>query len=484
MTGVTKRILLVSRDRILAGEIDKLLVFNGGIQYELDTFYPIEKALDSIKNIDYSLAIIDLPEGNKSIEAVESFCTSANSLPLIVLTHSGFRNAALALKMGAQYVVSKSTLDGELFAQKIVSAIDRKCIENELKLKDNILQAVNYAAEVFLAQSNWESWVVEVLARLGQASQSDRVYVFRNNKKIDNGFSANLHAEWAADGVQTLSEFTSLFNSENKDLGFFRWGDLFNIGQIIHGNVEDMPEAEQPILNKMGVKSIIAVPIFIDQTWWGFIGFDQCKRQKTWTVDEIDALKTAAKIFGAAISRQAAEEKLTYLATHDYLTGLPNRMLFEDRFNQSIARAERSSEKIAVISIDLDKFKSVNDTYGHPLGDKVLVEAAQRLGSALRGSDTCARIGGDEFGVIAENIRNKGDVMRVMEKINTALKVPVLENNKEIRVSASMGAALYPDNGKSLELLMHAADKALYQVKENQTSFKIFNDEQYSLLKD
>ena len=484
MTGVTKRILLVSRDSILGGEIDKMLGFNGGIQYELDTVYPIEKAFDSINHVDYSLVIIDLPEGDKCIEAVDSLCASTDNLPLIVLTHSGFKNAALALKKGAQFVVNKSTLDGELFAQEIVSSIDRKRIENELKLKDNVLQAVNYAAEVFLAQSNWESWIVEVLARLGQASQSDRVYVFRNSKKIDNELSTNLRAEWAAEGVQTLSSLPSLFDSGNKNTGFLRWGDLFNKGQIIHGNVEDMPQAEQPLLMKMGVKSIIVVPIFIDKTWWGFIGFDQCKQQKTWTLDEIDALKTAAKIFGAAISRQAAEERLTHLATHDYLTGLPNRMLFEDRFNQSLARAERSNEKIAVVSIDLDKFKLINDTYGHPVGDKVLVEAARRLGSALRGSDTCARIGGDEFGVIAENIRNKGDAMRVMEKINIALKVPVLENNKEIRVSASMGAALYPDNGNSLELLMRAADKALYQVKEKQSSFKVFNDEQYSWLKD
>ena len=484
MTGAAKRILLVSRDSILGKEIDKMLGFNGEIQYELDIVYPIEKALDSINNTDYSLVIIDLPEGDKCIDAVERLSASAASLPLIVLTHSGFRNAAQALKKGAQYVVSKSTMDAELFTQKILTSIDRKRIENELKLKDNILQAVNYAAEVFLAQSNWESRVVEVLARLGQASQSDRVYVFRNSKKTNNELMANLHAEWAAEGIQPKTEFSTLFDSGYEDTGYLRWAKLLSKGQIIHGNVDDLAQTEQPLLMKMGVKSLIAVPIFIDNVWWGFIGFDQCRRQKTWSADEMDALKTAANIFGAAISRQAAEEKLTHLATHDYLTGLPNRMLFEDRFNQAVARAIRSSEKIAVISIDLDKFKAVNDTYGHPVGDKVLVEAARRLGSALRASDTCARIGGDEFGVIAEVIHNKGDAMRVMEKLTAALKDPVMVNDKEIRISASMGAALYPDNGKALEGLMNAADKALYQVKEKQSSFKIFEDEQYSWLKE
>lgn len=98
MTGVEKRILLVSRDSSLSLEIDKLLGFNAGIDYELNTVYPFEKALDSIKKTDYTLVIIDLPEGNKCIEAVEKICDLAAGLPIIVLTNSGFRNAALALK--------------------------------------------------------------------------------------------------------------------------------------------------------------------------------------------------------------------------------------------------------------------------------------------------------------------------------------------------------------------------------------------------
>jgi diguanylate cyclase (GGDEF)-like protein len=484
MTGAIKRILLVSKDSNLGNEIDGMLGFNGENQYELDILYPIEKALDSISNSAYSLVIIDLPEGDKCIDAVEKLCVSAADLPLIVLTHSGFRNAAQALKKGAQYVVSKSTMDKELFAQKIHTSIDRKRIENELKLKDSILQAVNFAAEVFLGQSDWESWIVKVLARFGQASQSDRVYVFRNGIKKNQKVKADILAAWEFEGIQPKLEFNTLLESGYQETGYLRWAELLSKNQIIQGNVDDLPKIEQPPLMRMGVMSLIAVPIFIDHTWWGFIGFDQCRHQKTWSEDELDALKTAANILGAAISRQAAEAKLTHLATHDYLTGLPNRMLFEDRFNQAVSRAERSGEKIIVVSIDLDKFKAVNDTYGHPAGDKILVEAAQRLGSAVRGSDTCARIGGDEFGIVAEGIRNKGDAMRVMEKLTNALKAPAMVEKKEIRIAASMGAALYPDNGKSLETLMSAADKALYQVKEKHSAFRIFNDEQYSWLKE
>jgi diguanylate cyclase (GGDEF)-like protein len=483
MTGIL-RILLISKDNHLCADIRKVLDFDQEPAFELDVIYPIEKAFALIEQTNYSLVLIDIPEGEKCIEAVEKLCAFAHLLPLIVFTHSGFKSAAQVLKSGAQQVIDKSTLHDDIFAQKIYSSINRKRIENELLMKDQILQAVNYAAEIFLSQSNWESWIVEVLARLGQASESDRVYILRNRKNMNNELASVLHAEWINDGIRTGTEFYTLFNSGNKNSKYLRWVNMLADGNIIQGNVSGFPKTEQTLLLKMGVKSIINIPIFTDHTWWGIIGFDQCQQQKSWSVIEIDALKTAASIFGAAISRQEAEEKLTQLATHDFLTGLPNRMLFEDRFDQSLARSERSGEKIAIISIDLDKFKAVNDLNGHPVGDKVLVETGKRFCSALRGSDTCARIGGDEFGVIAEGIRNKADAMRVMEKLTSALKDPIDIDSMEIRISASMGAALYPDIGKNLEGLLNAADKALYQVKEKHSSFKIFKDEQYTLLKE
>jgi diguanylate cyclase (GGDEF)-like protein len=477
------RILLVSKDIFLCEKIEKTLGFDQEVSVEMETVYPIDKAIALIDNSTYSLIIIDIPESEKCMEAVEKLCASEPHLPVIVLVNSGFRSSTHPMEKSAQWVINKSETDNDLFAQKIYSSINRNHIENELILKDQILQAVNYAAEIFLSQSNWESWIVEVLARLGQASQSDRVYILRNSKNPNNELSSDLHSEWVREGIQPNCEFFSLFNSGNKGSKYLRWVNILSNGKIIHGNVNSFPQTEQSLLLKTGVKSLINIPIFTDHTWWGIIGFDQCQKQKTWSTVEIDALKTAANIFGAAISRQMAEEKLTQLATHDYLTGLPNRMLFEDRFYQTVARSERSGEKIAVISIDLDKFKAVNDTNGHPAGDKILIETGKRFNATLRGSDTCARIGGDEFGVIAEGIRNKADVLRVMEKLAASLKDPINIDNKEIRISASMGAALYPDIGKDLEILLNAADKALYQVKEKHSSFKIFKDEQYTLLK-
>jgi diguanylate cyclase (GGDEF)-like protein len=482
MSGISS-ILLVSKDSHMIEAIQSTLSGYKEVQCELEVIYPIENAFELIDKADFALLLIDVTVGDKCVEAIEKLCSFDPLLPLIVLTYPGFKNAELVLKLGAQQVISKSTIPDDLLAQKIFSSIHRKRIENELVMKDQILQAVNYAAEIFLSQSNWESWIVEVLARLGQASQSDRVFILRNSKNSNNELTSNLHAEWVGKGVQPNSAFYEMFNPGNKNSKYLRWVNLFENGKIIHGKVDGLPQTEQTLLKEMGVKSLINIPIFTDHSWWGIIGFDQCEHQKIWSTVEIEALKTAANIFGAAISRQEAEKKLTYLATHDFLTGLPNRMLFEDRFDQSVARAERIGEKIAIISIDLDKFKTVNDTNGHPVGDKVLTETGKRFCSALRGSDTCARIGGDEFAVIAEGIRNKADVMRVMEKLTTELQDPIEIDNKEIRISASMGAALYPDISRDLEGLLNAADKALYQVKEKHSLFKIFKDEQYTLLK-
>ena len=253
---------------------------------------------------------------------------------------------------------------------------------------------------------------------------------------------------------------------------------------MIYGSVLDLPPEEQAHLLKMDVRSLAVVPIFTDQVWWGFIGYDQCRQDKKWSSIEVDALKTAAKILGAAIARQDAETRLTHLATHDYLTNLPNRMLLEDRFVLAVARAKRSGKKFGIVTIDLDKFKLVNDAHGHPFGDKVLVEVAWRFSEAIRSSDTCARVGGDEFTVLAEGINNKKDLRRVMEKISQSMKPEISINGKQVILTASMGASIYPNHGTQMEQLMKAADIALYQVKDAYSGSKIFIDEQISWLKE
>jgi diguanylate cyclase (GGDEF)-like protein/PAS domain S-box-containing protein len=173
----------------------------------------------------------------------------------------------------------------------------------------------------------------------------------------------------------------------------------------------------------------------------------------------------------AAISRDirarlAIEEKVAYLATFDALTGLPNRNLFQDRLAQAMALAKRNDWPIAVLFIDLDRFKLVNDTLGHGAGDKLLKEAAERLRNCIRTSDTVGRLGGDEFAAVLSELRKPGDAGLVAQKIIDVFKRPFDLDGKETYVTASVGITLYPADSDSAETLVVNADAAMYRAKE------------------
>ncbi len=158
-------------------------------------------------------------------------------------------------------------------------------------------------------------------------------------------------------------------------------------------------------------------------------------------------------------------EQVSHLALHDTLTSLPNRILFYDRLNQEIALARRNKELIAVLFLDLDGFKVVNDTLGHGVGDMLLREAAKRILACVRDSDTVARIGGDEFTVILGKAKSKTGIARVAKKIVEAISDPFMLDGKNCAVSVSIGIALFPDNGDTAEQLVKIADAAMYLAK-------------------
>lgn len=160
-------------------------------------------------------------------------------------------------------------------------------------------------------------------------------------------------------------------------------------------------------------------------------------------------------------------EQILHLAHHDTLTALPNRILFYDRLNQAITRARRDKESFAVLFLDLDGFKLINDTFGHDVGDALLREVAKRIVACVRDSDTVARMGGDEFTVILSNVRTPNSKDRVAKKIVEAIARPFVLNGKNCSVSVSIGIALYPDNGKTAEQLVKIADAAMYLAKNS-----------------
>ncbi len=163
--------------------------------------------------------------------------------------------------------------------------------------------------------------------------------------------------------------------------------------------------------------------------------------------------------------RKQTEERIRQLAYHDILTGLPNRALFNDRLQTAIAQASRTSRKIAIMMLDLDKFKQINDTLGHPMGDVLLKGVAERLRELLRKSDTIARMGGDEFMILLPEIERVEASAVVAWKIVEAFKNPFQLDTCEVNTTTSIGIAIFPDNGENADVLIRNADIALYQAK-------------------
>ncbi|MEQ9554698.1 MAG: diguanylate cyclase [Rhodospirillales bacterium] len=160
-----------------------------------------------------------------------------------------------------------------------------------------------------------------------------------------------------------------------------------------------------------------------------------------------------------------AEQQIAYMASHDEVTGLPNRSLFLDRLDVSLRQAAREKTRIAVLFIDLDGFKAVNDRLGHEAGDMILHQVAVRLVARVRASDTVARYGGDEFTVILNQISNAQDVSRVAQSIVEELTRPFTAKRETVMIGASVGIALYPEHSESADALVRIADKAMYEVK-------------------
>ena len=172
--------------------------------------------------------------------------------------------------------------------------------------------------------------------------------------------------------------------------------------------------------------------------------------------------------------RKAAERKIIHLAHHDYLTDLPNRALFLDRLEQAIVLAKRASTKVAIVFLDLDGFKLVNDRLGHDVGDMLLQAVAGRLGDIVRSSDTIARVGGDEFTLVLNHIGYKQDALLVADKIIGALSEPFDLRGEQCRVGCSIGVAIFPEDAEDPKLLLKRADEAMYLAKQGGKNRCIF----------
>ncbi|MGA7938215.1 MAG: CHASE2 domain-containing protein [Kovacikia sp.] len=227
-------------------------------------------------------------------------------------------------------------------------------------------------------------------------------------------------------------------------------------------------EIEQQFTNKAGITSYIATKRTLHKDAAGNLFLVGIIRDITDRKRMEEELKcTAAELIRSNAELTQSASHLRHLANHDALTGLPNRILFQERLNQALEWAKENNQSVALLFLDLDGFKLINDTQGHDVGDLLLKAIAQRLSRCLRGSDTVARLGGDEFTVILPAIPGIQDAGRVAEKILSTLSQPFVIEGKNILVTTSVGISLYPNQSSDAETLIKEADNAMYHAKES-----------------
>lgn len=364
---------------------------------------------------DAVLLDLSLPDSS-GIDTLRTLQKQAPALPIIVLTGLADEELATqAIGLGAQDYLVKGQLDGETLARSVRYARERKKTEEELKRRTAELEALLFNAPIGFAFFDREHRYTRINKALAEA----------------NGIPAQEHIGHPISDV------------------------LPAIARTVDPIIEQVFETRQPISTEMT----------------GMTPKDPGE-SRHWLVFFYPVIAEGARPYavGACVieitERKRMEEEIKHMAHHDALTGLPNRRLFMDILRLEQAKARRSKGKFAVLFLDLDKFKYINDTLGHDTGDALLREAAQRLRRTIRTSDSVARIGGDEFNILLTDIAHTEDVVTIAEKIVAAFKLPCVIGGHELHTSTSIGIGIYPDDGENSEELFRKADIAMYHAKE------------------
>ncbi|HEV3230467.1 MAG TPA: EAL domain-containing protein [Solirubrobacteraceae bacterium] len=261
--------------------------------------------------------------------------------------------------------------------------------------------------------------------------------------------------------------------------GGSRYYAAFTWGSLGHVLVEDFATEErfEPTrrLVDHDVASAVSVLVGRPRRPFGLLGVFS-RTPGRFDSDDVNFLKAVANVLAEAMERSHAEEQIRHQALHDALTGLPNRTLLLERLEHWLDRSRRAGGCGAVLFVDLDHFKLINDGLGHDVGDQLLLEVARRLASALRASDTVARVGGDEFIVFCEDIVNEMAAVELVERINATLRAPFWLKGRERHITASVGIAI-ASAGDTPDVLLRNADAAMYRAKERgRDRFELFDE--------
>jgi diguanylate cyclase (GGDEF)-like protein len=348
--------------------------------------------------------------------------------------------------------------------------------EIELKQRDRLLKAVAEVATYLLAEMNYEIAIEKALAALGEATNVERVYLFQNHPHPTTGeMSLRMGFQWIKSGAETSHCDWQNLSYERSQLE--RWYKKLSQGETISGFTQVFPPHEQELLIRDNIKSLLFVPLRFETEFWGCLGLVECTSDRSWSKHEESSLVTMAASITGAHQRHQVEGKIRYQAMHDVLTGLANRLLFNDLLNQCIQRAVGKEECIAVMFLDLDRFKTINDNFGHTVGDQLLKIVAQRLSYAVRSEDVVARWGGDEFTIFLPRVTEIQTIIQIAKNILQALEAVFHLQEHELYISSSIGIALLDEHSPDAETLIQHADAALYYAKdEGRNNYQFYKE--------
>lgn len=264
-----------------------------------------------------------------------------------------------------------------------------------------------------------------------------------------------------------ISQYSSNGLGISPDILSERWNDYYK-------ESFRKQEASAEGLERMKSTPWIFIPIYKDDKTVAFFYIETSRKENIWTKDQLMPLGIISRIVSDSLEKLSSETRIRFMAYYDRLTELPNRQLFHDRAEQAIHLARRNNTIVGILFLDLDSFKSINDTMGHEGGDLLIQAISKKLSAGLRKSDTVARFGGDEFLLLLNGINNVEDIVKITDKILCMFKDPIILRGQEIFVTASVGISLYPVDGEDAETLIKHADIAMYTAKDkgkNQYAF-------------
>jgi diguanylate cyclase (GGDEF)-like protein/PAS domain S-box-containing protein len=414
-----QRILLIQNNAASAKAILAALANSTDTAFEVEWVRRCSDGIKSLTGADAILVDLHLPD-TRGIETFEILFRLAPKIPILVLTDlKDEKTAKLAVQCGAQDYLFKARLDAYLLPKAIGSMIER--------------------ASYFDALFEEKERAVVTLNSIGDAVVSTDV---SGQVTYLNAIAERLTG-WPLEEAlgRALEEMFRVVDAETREP---------QKNPMLLAIREDKTVALKPncvLIRRDGVESAIEVssaPIH----------------------DRHGTVTGAVMVFHDVSVARALTLKMSYLAQHDSLTDLPNRVLLNDRLNEAIHLSSRYRRKLAVIYLDLDHFKHINDSLGHVVGDRLLQSVARRLFTCVRTSDTVSRLGGDEFVVLLWEVRQPQDAALAATKILEALRAPHLVEGHELHITASIGMVTYPEDGTDSETLLKRADLAMYHAKD------------------